>query len=206
MGGGEFQALFEWLKANNDVLTTFTSIIAVGIATLAMLITIPMWLATRRQAILTRQAFEASHTPYVSIHVEEPTDMSQHRVLSFNMVLHNQSAALAHVIQWEIYATLTDLELKEHRLLHGFRGDRPNGTFAPGERKVVQLSFLDSRFPTTDLPFRLIGMLAYRGSGSSIYITDFEADRGNANGTWTIQECRMRRPEDILFTLGFKNY
>jgi hypothetical protein len=199
MMGGDFQAVWDWLNANTGAVAALAAIIAAVIA-------VPVWLATRRQAMLARRMFEASNTPYVTIRVEEPTDTSEPGVLSFNMVLHNQSTALAHVLQWEVYAILTDLELRHHRLEPGYRGDSVEGTFAPSEQKVMQLSFFDARFPSTDLPLRLICMLAYRGSGSSIHITDFEADRGNTNRSWMTQECRMRRPEDMLLAaLGMKH-
>jgi hypothetical protein len=82
-----------------------------------------------------------------------------------------------------------------------------DGTFAPGQRRVIQPRFYDKRLPTTDLPFCLVGMLAYRGSGPSVCVTDFEAYRGNANKKWTTQHSRMRRPEDMFWaTLGIKNY
>jgi hypothetical protein len=57
---GWFAAIIAWLNTNGGALTALvTAIYAV--------FTILLWVATRRQASLTREIFEATHRPHISI-------------------------------------------------------------------------------------------------------------------------------------------
>jgi hypothetical protein len=112
MMGGDIQAIWDWLNANTGAVTTVAALIAALVTGIYSFFTMLLWFATRRQAKLTHQMLEASHTPYVYIRVEEPADTSEEGILSFNIVFENQSAVLAHIIKWEMYATLTDLDLQ----------------------------------------------------------------------------------------------
>jgi hypothetical protein len=202
----EFQALLDWLRDNNQAVTAMAAVFVAAVTAIYAFVTILLWLATRRQAILTRQMFEASHTPYVSIRVEDATDTSIPGRLSFNMVLENHGPVLAHIMNWEVRATLTDMELQVRPVPHIAAVLSPfDRTLTPGQRRVIQPIFYDDRLPNTDLRFDFVAMVAYRGSGSSISVTDFEAM--GQSGSWRTQDCRMRRPEDIFWAaLGYKNY
>ena len=204
MGGG-FQALLDWLNSNNQALTLLAAAVAAGAAVVSTSIGIPVWLATRRQAILTRQTFEASNTPYVSARVEEPTDTSKEGVLSFNVVFENQSTVLAHIVGWEIHGELTELEpLRQDPLFCAFSTrEHTEGALGAGQRTVIQARFLDKRLPHTDRRFYLTVKVAYRGPGLTVYVTDFMAFRGNTNHAWSGHQCHMRRRENgLLAALG----
>jgi hypothetical protein len=69
-------------------------------------VTLLLWSPTRRQAILTRQVFEASHLPDVSIRAEEHTDIREQRRLAFTIVFENHGPVVARLMRWEMAAML----------------------------------------------------------------------------------------------------
>jgi hypothetical protein len=196
----------DWLNQHSGAVTAVAAVIAVFVNIIYTFMTIFLWFETRRQALLTRHMFEASYTPYVSIRVEEALETDEPGVLSFNMVFQNHGPVLAHIMKWEMHATLTDLALQEHPLPHiDVLMNPTNSTLAPNEQRIIQPRFYAERLQTADLTFRLVAMLAYQGSGPSTYVTDFEANRTNAG--WITQQSRMRRPEDLLFAaMGMKHW
>jgi hypothetical protein len=53
-----------WLNTNSEAVTAIATVVYA-------LVTIPLWLATRGQAKITRHMFEAGHRPYVSMMVRQ---------------------------------------------------------------------------------------------------------------------------------------
>jgi hypothetical protein len=204
--GGDFQALWDWLNKNSAAVTAMAAVVAAAVTAIYSFFTILLWFATRRQAEITRQIFDASHIPYLSIRVEDATDMSEKGVLSFNLILENQGTVLAHIMKWELRGILTDLELKTYDLTHIDLLHSPaDGTLVPGQKRIIQPRFYDERLTTTDLSFRLVVMVAYQGMGPSTYVTDFEAY--GQSGKWHTQDCTMRTPQHALWVaMGYKHW
>jgi hypothetical protein len=193
----DYQPYWDWLNTNAAAVAALGAVGAAIATAIYAFFTLVLWFATRRQAILTRQMFEASHTPYLSIRVEDPAGPSQQGKLALNVVFENQGSVLAHIIKWEMVATLSGMDLHVS-LTPGITAHVgfSDSTLTPGRQRVVQPIFYDERLPDTDFFFIFQAMLAYQGSGPSICITDFEATHTKAG--WINQKCRLRQPVDML--------
>jgi hypothetical protein len=195
---GDLQAYWDWLNTNAAGVAAI-GVVGAAIATaIYAFFTILLWFATRRQAILTRQMFEASHSPYVSIRVQEPTQPSRQGEFAINVVFENQGSVLAHIIKWEMVVMLLDTNLciPLTPSITAHHDPFSDSTLIPGRQRVIQPIFSDERLPDTISFLQFQVMLAYKGSGPSIYITDFEAMHTKEG--WIDQKCRLRQPEDIL--------
>jgi hypothetical protein len=202
----DYQAYWDWLNTNAAAVAAMGAVGAAIATAIYAFFTILLWFAIRRQAILTRQMFEASHSPYVSIRVEEPAEPSEQGKLAVNVVFENQGSVLAHIIKWEMVATLSGFNLHVP-LTPGITAliSPSDSTLIPGRQRVVQPIFYDERLPDT-VPFFIFQvMLVYQGSGSTICITDFEATHTKAG--WSNQKCRLRQPGDMLVAAqGMKHW
>jgi hypothetical protein len=196
---GELQAFLDWLNHNSAAVTAIATVIYV-------FFTILLWFATKRQATLTRQMFEASHIPYLNVRVEDPVDTGEKGVLSFRMIIDNQGPVIAHIVKWELSASLTGHKLQVHSIDEHL--DYPIGpsdpTLVPGQKRVMQCRFNNQLFPDTYFPLTFKAIVAYRGAGDRLYFTDFAAHCQSRS--WTSQKCEMRRRRNILLrALGIKN-
>jgi hypothetical protein len=66
--------LIDWLNENSGAVTAAATLAGVLVAIAYSVFAALQWLATKRQADITRSAFEAGHRPYLVIEVREPTD------------------------------------------------------------------------------------------------------------------------------------
>lgn len=152
--------------------------------------TIRLWRATKTQAEITRCIFEASHRPYLTVSVLEPTDIGGEGGLSFKIAFENRGSVPANLIVWEARGTLMDLDGHEQPIDLIEPIQSPVGrSLAPHEVAAIELRFVAGCLPNPPLPFRLRGRVEYRGVTSSTYSTDFDAER--VSESWTTQGRTM---------------
>jgi len=60
-------ALLCWLNENSGAVTAMAALVGVVITTVYTAVTGALWRTTKRQATLTREIFEATHRPHISI-------------------------------------------------------------------------------------------------------------------------------------------
>jgi len=181
----------QWLNENSGAVTAVATVAGVLVATAYSVFAAFQWRATKQQADLTQRIFEASHRPYLTTAVLEPTETGTHGRLSFAVVFENVGSVPADITRWEISGTLMDLEQHEHVVdrrepLHNPEGE----SLGPHEQAVIELHFAGGDLPNPPLPFRLRGMIEYRGLTRRIFRTQFDAER--AGDAWKTRSQRMR--------------
>ncbi len=178
------QPWIDWLNQNSGaVLVLVTAVYA--------FFTILLWRATRDQAEITRQIFEASHRPYVILEVKEPTDTSVQGRLSFNVVFENRGTVPADITSWKVRGTLMDQDGHEQLVNQKEPIQSPVGrSLAPRELATIEVHFAESGLPNPSLPFRFRGRVEYQGVASWTYTTDFDAER--VGESWKMQGRKMR--------------
>ena len=179
-----FKVLLNWLNANSGAVT------AVVTAVYAFF-TILLWRVTKEQSTITRRIFEASHRPYVTVRAQEPPETRVQGRLLFNMVFENQGTVPADITVWEVQGTLMDLDGHEQPITLQEPRQSPVGrSLAPHELASIELHFVCGGLPNPPLSFRLRGRVEYRGVTSSLYRTDFDAER--LGESWTTQGRTMQ--------------
>ena len=141
----DYQAYWDWLNKNAAAVAAMGAVVAAIATAIYAFFTLLLWFATRRQAIFTRQMFEASHRSYVIIRVENPTDISRRDVFSFHMVLENRGTVLAHITKWEVHGLFTDLTDQKLQTFPIFHIDLEHSPFdralLPGQTKIIEPRF-----------------------------------------------------------------
>jgi hypothetical protein len=181
--------LVEWLNTNSGAVMAI-------VTTVYALFTILLWLATKQQAEITRLTFEASHRPYVTMKAEEPgrqwmpVGQASGR-LSFNVVFENHGSVPAAITAWEVRGTLMDLDRHEQPVERMDPIESPVGRYlAPHTSTAIVAHFVGGDLPNPVLPFRVYARVEYRGLGTFMYVTDFNAERAG-EGKWTAQGYTM---------------
>jgi len=166
------------------------TVVGAVVAAVYAFFTILLWRVTKEQAVITRRIFEARHRPYVTVRAQEPTDTRVQGDLLFNMVFENQGTVPADITAWEVRGTLMDLDGHEQPLILQEPVQSPVGrSLAPHELASITLHLVCGGLPNPPLPFRLRGRVEYRGVTSSLYSTDFDAERFGES--WTTQGRKM---------------
>ena len=181
----------KWLNTNSGAVVAM-------VTTVYTIFTILLWQATRTQAEITRQAFEASHRPFLSVRAEEPTDRVNNRLL-FNLVFETHGLVPATITAWDIQGALTELDgqeqlvKREHELVPTPQEAIPTPvgrSLAPHEQVMVAMDFISEGLPNPPLPFWLRGWVEYQGSPDlPPYRTEFKAMR--VGEMWQRQSYRI---------------
>lgn len=169
-----------WLNANSGAVTA-------AVTAVYAFFTVLLWWATRRQATLTKRAFEASHRPYLSLRVlKEDTDWADGDFVRLDTAIENVGTVPAEVTKWEVSASLMDLDGLQRPIepeqVEGLR-QRTRETLLgaclfPGREYPVRLEFRHPGLFGTPLPLRVLVTVEYRGGGAeTIYRTTLEAER-----------------------------
>jgi hypothetical protein len=182
------EALVNWLNTNSGaVLAMVTAIYTV--------FTLLLWHATKTQAEITRQAFEAGHRPYMTVKAEKPmrqfmpVDQPSGRI-SFKVVFENHGSVPAAITAWALRGSLVDLDGHEQPVERMDPIESPVGRWlAPHTPMAIVVHFVGAGLPNPALPLRLYASLEYRGLGTSTYRTDFDAERSKDD--WTAQGYTM---------------
>jgi hypothetical protein len=155
---------WRWLNANSSAVT------AVVTAVYAFF-TVLLWWATRRQAALTRRAFEASHRPHVFMRLRDEDRGSAGGfavgmdTLRINSIIENVGTVPAEVTKWEVSGSLMDLDGAQQPVAQ-VEGQKTRETLLgtclfPGREYPVRLQFSHPGIVGTPLPFRLLLTLEY---------------------------------------------
>lgn len=170
--------LLSWLNHNSGAITAVAAVAGVVVATAYSVFAALQWRATKRQADITRSAFEASHRPYLVIEVREPTDTSVQGRLSFKIVTRNDGTVPGDITAWNVTATLMDLEGHEQAVGPIEPLETPVGrTLGPRQSGAVEVEFVHPALPDPDLPFTVRGSIQYQGVAPWKYRTAFNAQR-----------------------------
>ena len=152
-----------------------------------------LWLATRRQAALTRRIFEASHRPYLNVLPQDPVFLDRH--IHFVFHLDNRGTVPAIVTGWHVSVRYrgqaVPIEPGEsrdvvrvvfpgggHERLGLVRVVEPNGLRLPGRPGQVLL---------------VEASIAYRGAGDRQFSTRIvmELFATNEVTAWDCLEVRL---------------
>ena len=165
---------WDWLNQNGVAVTAVvTAVYAV--------FTVLLWLATKRQATLTQQAFAATNRPYLSVRIEwSEIAVGVNDVVEVQAIVENVGTIPAEITKWEVSGRLMNLdhvmepiEVAEERTL---RGD----SVFPGDPYLVEFKFRHPGITQTPLPLRFFVTLGYRGvslPGKRVYKTVLEGER-----------------------------
>ena len=175
-----------WLNTNSGAVTAIATVVYA-------LVTIPLWLATRGQAKITRHMFEAGHRPYVSMMVRQLIPfIEEHQAhLKGTVVVENHGSVPAAITAWDI----------QGRLMNDQGHEQPvtliepiipivGGCLAPHTPVTIKIYLAGSDLPhnTNEALLAWVhGRLEYRGMGSQVYRTDFDAkDDGKLTQGYTM--------------------
>jgi hypothetical protein len=90
--GPEMAKWWGWLNANSAAVTAVVTAVYAAF-------TVLLWWATKRQATLTQQTFEASHRPYLNVLPQAPAFVDRH--IHFVFHLENRGPVPAVVTGWQ---------------------------------------------------------------------------------------------------------
>lgn len=168
-----WDCFWAWLN-NNGVAVTAVITAVYGI------FTVPLWLATRRQAMLAKRTFEATNRPYLSVRVVgEDSAWAEDDDVTLQAVIENVGTIPAEVTKWEIAGSLRDLDGKQQSV--PVAEDRTPGgdSVFPGDPYTVSFEFKYPGIYRTASPLRFVLTLEYRGVGmpEKTYQTVLKAER-----------------------------
>ena len=103
------------LNQNSSAITPVATVVGMIVAAIFSLFAALQWLATKRQADVTRHIFEASHRQYVTTEAQEPTDAETNGRLSFNLVFRNEGTVPADITDFDVRGTLMTLTVGSNR-------------------------------------------------------------------------------------------
>lgn len=158
-----------WLEAHNGAVVAAATVANVFVAVVYAVFTWGLWRETRRQATQTREMFEASHRPWLSIEPIRRFGFSMSGVrLDFRLRNHGQGPAFADVwlIRWGLAPNDTGPVPKA-------AGTAVNWCLVPnGETWAKPLDLMaDAAREAWLLGVRFEAAVFYRGAGSEEYRT-----------------------------------
>jgi hypothetical protein len=146
-----------------------------------------LWMATKRQAPITRAMFEASHRPYLNVILEDP----QYEAAGMVCVVRvqNQGTVPAVITRWRVTARLAN----ETLAVDPSAGDAPRAVCPGTHERLVRA--VVTRPPTERLPRTILveAVVMYRGVGTRDYSTRIVMEQATSREGRTSWECREVR-------------
>jgi hypothetical protein len=173
----------QWFNTNSGAMTGMAAVAGVIVAAVYAYFTILLWRATKTQAKITQLMFEASHRPYLSVTVRQliPFLEAQREHLDSRVVIENHGSVPAAITAWDIQSSLMIDRGPEQPIKLTEPITTPSGgCLAPHTLMTIKMHFVGNDLPQTQPQPRSIvprvhGRLEYRGIGSQVYRTDFDA-------------------------------